>query len=476
MDLINSCLDETLKSSENGKKCNSKRCRILTELLDTERIYVAELHSVLTGYRDEFFATEMQHIVPTHAAEVINIIFGNLDEIYNFHSNFLKDLEECIGSTERVALCFIQEKDNFYQLYSYYCQNLSTSEQVRENLVDSYMFFETCQKKLGHKLPLAAYLLKPVQRITKYHLLLRDLCYIDDSQSTQQALECMLAVLKRVNDSMHHVSIVGSTLDLSQQGKMLLQGEFSVWTENKKDIRLRLKPSRRQVFLYQRSMVFCKLAPKTSHNKSAYQFKYHLRLSQIGLTESVKGDPRKFEVWLRGRAEVYTLQAADVDQKQAWVSRIKRVLLDQLEELKGEKIKEYAQSHRHLRQTTSWETTNSIGHYTHCNRALSCDSDMRTYHYEDSIEFSDYSNSEDEDHHFPAFTPGGRYVVLADYFAMGCSEVNMKEGEVVELLKIGCTGWWYVKVCGSAAEGWAPAAYLENIFRRSSGGSSRSQD
>lgn len=29
---------------------------------------------------------------------------------------------------------------------------------------------------------------------------------------------------------------------------------------------------------------------------------------------------------------------------------------------------------------------------------------------------------------------------------MGHSEVSMKEGDAVELLKIGCAGWWYVKI------------------------------
>lgn len=51
----------------------------------------------------------MQNIVPTHSAEVIDVIFGNIDEIYNFHSDFLKDLEECIKSTGRVASCFMQQ-------------------------------------------------------------------------------------------------------------------------------------------------------------------------------------------------------------------------------------------------------------------------------------------------------------------------------------------------------------------------------
>lgn len=65
-------------------------------------------------------------------------------------------------------------------------------------------------------------------------------------------------------------------------------------------------------------------------------------MSQIGLTETVKGDQKKFEVWLQGRQEVYTIQALTVDQKQEWVKEIKRVLFDQLQELKGEKIKQYS--------------------------------------------------------------------------------------------------------------------------------------
>lgn len=67
-------------------------------------------------------------------------------------------------------------------------------------------------------------------------------------------------------------------------------------------------------------------------------------MSQIGLTESVKGDARRFEVWLEGRTEVHMIQAATLEQKHIWVNEIKKVLLNQLEEIKGEKIKQYAQS------------------------------------------------------------------------------------------------------------------------------------
>lgn len=77
----------------------------------------------------------------------------------------------------------------------------------------THSFLTECQKKLGHKLPLAAYLLKPVQRITKYQLLLKDLLKFSDTgtctKELQKALDCMLVVLKCVNDSMHQIAITG---------------------------------------------------------------------------------------------------------------------------------------------------------------------------------------------------------------------------------------------------------------------------
>ncbi|KAJ8926822.1 hypothetical protein NQ314_020670 [Rhamnusium bicolor] len=462
-----------------------KTGHVLTELFETERVYVSELLSIINGYKLEVQNEDMQHLIPPGMEEKFDIIFGNLEEIYKFHSElFFKDLENCISSTDLVALCFVQKRDKFFRLYSFYCQNISKSEQLRENSEDLHQFFQACQHKLGHKLPLAAYLLKPVQRITKYQLLLRDLLRYSDEgkccRELQQALECMLVVLKCVNDSMHQISITGFPVDLSQQGELLLQGSFSVWAENKKDLRLRIKPTRRHLFLYQKALLFCKPVSKATHNKATYQFKHYLKMSQIGLTESVKGDARKFEVWLQGRQEVHTIQAVNLEQKNAWVNEIKRVLFNQLEEIKGEKIKQP------LRQTTSWEKQKNsvpivpiIDHH----RALSCDTEPPNHvGEEEGIECieagnwsSDCSNSDDEDHVNTA-VPRGHYVALADYCAVGNSEVNMREGDIVELLKVGCAGWWFVKVIGNSVEGWAPAAYLENLHRKSSRSSSRSQD
>ena len=109
---------------------------------------------------------------------------------------------------------------------------------------------QECQKRLSHRLPLGAYLLKPVQRITKYQLLLKVILVIlainlyfkletcelvheiyttgnltrtfvllqemlkytgvsEGSEQLQLAVDTMLSVLKYVNDLMHQIAITG---------------------------------------------------------------------------------------------------------------------------------------------------------------------------------------------------------------------------------------------------------------------------
>ncbi|KAL7048759.1 hypothetical protein ACKWTF_003480 [Chironomus riparius] len=495
--------DNTSLTAQSQTDYESRKVRqkhVLTELLETERIYVNEMRSILTGYKDKLLSEEMQSMVPAGLQGNADILFGNLQEIYTFHSDvFLKDLENSICLTELVALCFVQRRDVFFRLYSYYCQNIPRSERLRETLVDTHLFLSECQKKLGHKLPLAAYLLKPVQRITKYQLLLKDLLKFSDSgtctKELQKALDCMLVVLKCVNDSMHQIAITGFPADLSQQGDLLLQDSFQICSENKKDIKLRIKPQQRHVFLYQKAILFCKQDTKTGHNKSTYQFKHWLKMSQIGLTESVRGDVKKFEVWLQGRSEVHTFQAATIEIKGKWVSEIKRVLMNQLEELKDEKIKQYGNhvNHRPLKQSNSGSyevpsmninqramsvestpenakqrnitppiTVADDANNTWNSTGISASSSEHDNH-ETNAWSSDCSNSEDDNTFLEEnAVPGTKFIALADYNAMGNSEVSLKEGATVELRKLGCAGWVFVKKLDDETEGWVPCAFLQS--------------
>ncbi|CAL4096394.1 unnamed protein product, partial [Meganyctiphanes norvegica] len=184
----------------------AKRGHVLREL------YVIYIFTY--GYKDEMLNPEMQPLIPINLYGKSDILFGNMEDIFRFHSEtFLQDLENCINTPELIGLCFVQRNDSFHRLYSLYCQNKPQSEELRRQVGDNNPFFKECQRKLNHKLPLGAYLLKPVQRITKYQLLLKDLLKCcegsEGRRELQEGVDTMLTVLKCLNDSMHQVAITG---------------------------------------------------------------------------------------------------------------------------------------------------------------------------------------------------------------------------------------------------------------------------
>jgi triple functional domain protein len=60
-----------------------------------------------------------------------------------------------------------------FDMYVQYCRNKPESNSLL--VTHGGSFFEDLQKKHHIEHPIAAYLIKPVQRITKYQLLLKDL-------------------------------------------------------------------------------------------------------------------------------------------------------------------------------------------------------------------------------------------------------------------------------------------------------------
>ncbi|XP_061593328.1 guanine nucleotide exchange factor DBS isoform X2 [Cololabis saira] len=328
-------------SNETEESLSNRRRHIMTELIKTEKIYVEELESIMEGYFSQLSNSELSHLIPSSLENKRDVLFGNLPEIYEFHNKtFLMELEDCAEKPEFVGTCFLKRKEQL-QVYEKYCQNKPRSEVLWRHCGDS-LFFQECQKKLDHKLSLDAYLLKPVQRITKYQLMLKEMLKCSKGEGMielEEALATVLDIIKSVNDSMHQIAITGFEGNLSDMGKLLMQGSFNVWTDHKKghskvkDL-ARFKPMQRHLFLYDKMLLFCKKREESTegHEKTpSYSFKHSLKMSAVGITENVKGDNKKFEVWYNGREEVYIIQAPSMDVKMTWVSEIRKVLTGQLE-------------------------------------------------------------------------------------------------------------------------------------------------
>ncbi|XP_078118349.1 guanine nucleotide exchange factor DBS isoform X6 [Sander vitreus] len=564
--------------SEEEENLAVLRRHVMNELLETERAYVEELLCVLQGYASEMENAAMAHLIPAPLQNKKEVLFGNMSEIYHFHERtFLRELEQYTDCPELVGRCFLERMTDL-QIYEKYCHNKPRSESLWRQCSDC-AFFQECQKKLEHKLGLDSYLLKPVQRITKYQLLLKEMLKYSKScegaDDLQEALTAILGILKAVNDSMHLIAITGYEGNMSELGKLLMQGSFSVWTEHKKghakvkDL-ARFKPMQRHLFLHEKALLFCKRREENGEGYEkapSYSFKQSLNMSAVGITENAKGDNKKFEIWCNSREEVYIVQAQTAEVKTTWVNEIRKVLTTQLEacrasqqrapdqvsqfppgpslsplksgkeslkrgeEKKAEPCNPDANSSSSPKPTGKDEAVTSPtsdraavvkkrftlqgfsnlkaqkGSPTSPDHKTKRQSDPTPFGFKDagppplhlsrarwistpsllqtkwrgwnkaslsldaSEEHDGYSSAEDPLNSDPEDDNGkklcaGKYTVMADY-EKGAQELSVKSGDMVQLVKEGDDGQWFVRNLSSSKEGWIAAANLITLIGKS---------
>ncbi|KFP85757.1 Pleckstrin homology domain-containing family G member 1, partial [Acanthisitta chloris] len=147
--------------------------RVVQEILETERMYVQDLKSIVKDYLDCI----TDQIKLSLGTEERSALFGNIRDIYHFNSELLRDLENCENDPVAIADCFVSKSEDFH-IYTQYCTNYPRSVAVLTECMRNKTlakFFRERQEALQHSLPLGSYLLKPVQRILKYHLLLHEI-------------------------------------------------------------------------------------------------------------------------------------------------------------------------------------------------------------------------------------------------------------------------------------------------------------
>ncbi len=144
------------------------------------------------------------------------------------------------------------------------------------------------RKKLGQKLLVSDLLIKPVQRIMRYQLLLKEILKStermgDESRAIGSALHVMIEVPRQANDMMNVGRIKDLPTNVHQLGELKLQDMLSVSepiskdTKDAKEVEKKLKE--RRVFLFQQAMVFCEEIPaKDKYSSPNYIYKYDLKV------------------------------------------------------------------------------------------------------------------------------------------------------------------------------------------------------
>ncbi|XP_031650477.1 rho guanine nucleotide exchange factor 25-like [Oncorhynchus kisutch] len=313
-------------SEEERRSALEKSMYVLKELLETEKVYVEDLGCIVEGY----MVTMTSKGIPADMKGKDKIVFGNIHQIFDWHKDyFMGELEKCIAEPERLAQLFIKHERRLH-MYVVYCQNKPKSEHIVSEYIETY--FQELRQHLGHRLQLNDLLIKPVQRIMKYQLLLKDfLKYYTkagmDTEELEKAVEVMCFVPKRCNDMMNVGRLQGFEGKITAQGKLLQQDTFTVMEQ---DSSFLSRAKERRVFLFEQLVIFSEpIDRKKGFSLPGYTFKSSIKVSCLGVEVPVEGEVDRLVLTSRGTdgsVVRYVLQAASPEVCCAWVHDVGQIL------------------------------------------------------------------------------------------------------------------------------------------------------
>ncbi|XP_060807981.1 putative uncharacterized protein DDB_G0282133 isoform X2 [Amyelois transitella] len=313
---------ETIPRQQGEAPGLSQLERVCAEIVQTENVYVEDLRQVVEGY------LHVWRRESTFSDEELTELFNNIEDIYAFNRSLCEELNTCRLDATCIARCFVNNTTGF-SVYTSYCTGYPRTMKRLAALAsdpDSAREFREKQLALCHPLPLASYLLKPVQRILKYHLLLQNVVKQCASRETEYALLKMTGIAQHIDDMKrrheHAVRVqeIQSLLygwngpDLTTYGELCAEGTFRVFGAK----------AMRHAFLFDKMLLVTK-----NREDGILAYKTHIMCNNMMLVESIAGAPLSFHVipWDAPRSQL-TLQARSARHKREWTLLIKRVILE----------------------------------------------------------------------------------------------------------------------------------------------------
>uniref|UniRef100_G1MG60 Pleckstrin homology and RhoGEF domain containing G4 n=1 Tax=Ailuropoda melanoleuca TaxID=9646 RepID=G1MG60_AILME len=304
--------------SSSDPRSPSRLQLVLAEMVATEREYVRALDYTMENYFPELDRPDVPQGLRGQRAH----LFGNLEKLRDFHYHFfLHELEACTQHPSRVAYAFLRHRVQF-GMYALYSKNKPRSDALMTSF--GHAFFKDKQQMLGDHLDLASYLLKPIQRMGKYALLLQELARacggaVQELSALRAAQSLVRFQLRHGNDLLAMDAIQGCDVNLKEQGQLVRQDEFMVRSGRRKSLR--------RVFLFEELLLFSK-PRRGPTGTDTFAYKRSFKMADLGLTECCGESNLRFEIWFRRRKarDTFVLQAASLATKQAWTADISRLL------------------------------------------------------------------------------------------------------------------------------------------------------
>ncbi|EGG05447.1 uncharacterized protein MELLADRAFT_88045 [Melampsora larici-populina 98AG31] len=297
--------DEILSSGNDlGIKLDD-RARVVKEILESERKYVQDLEVLQATLLT-------REIMPS---DQIRSLFMNLDSLVDFQRRFLIGVEanaRLPHEDQRFGHLFATMEEHFV-CYEPFCANFASASQLAQ---DENAALSKVSEILDPNYELPTFLIKPVQRICKYPLLLQQLVKHSDPKGPFfEELKEGLASITRVTDAVNETTrqreneLAVNDLkervedwkghELSSFGALVLEDTFTVVKND----------SEREyhVYLFERIILCCKEVGIKLDKKASKQ-SMSLKKSQANL---VNGPKKKNTQQLKGRIFIANVMSAN---------------------------------------------------------------------------------------------------------------------------------------------------------------------
>jgi len=320
-----------------------KRFCALQELMSTEELYIQDLSEIVNGYLAEIRNKDSDIPIPEVLKGKERIVFINIEQIYEWHRDFFfKSLQRCSKTTSELG-SMIKKSERKFQMYHVYCQQKPLSEHI---VTENQIYFDQIRQKLKHRLDLSDMLIKPVQRITKYELLLKEITkqteragMVEDVPSMREAYNVMKVVCKTINAMMDVRRLQNFEGKIPAQGKLFMHGsllcidDLQNFDRNASFVQ---KARELQVFLFEQSIIFSEIVGKrTQFTPPTYNYRSLIQVNKMSLEELPNNrfllkstDPNRPDV-------SFVCFAPSVEQNREWIETLRNILKAQHDFLKA---------------------------------------------------------------------------------------------------------------------------------------------
>ncbi|MBW0530487.1 hypothetical protein O181_070202 [Austropuccinia psidii MF-1] len=302
--------DDLAPYNNDSDQVLDDRARVVKEILESERKYVQDLE-VLQNYQRALLQRE---ILPS---DQIRALFMNLDSLVDFQRRFLIGVEanaRLPPDDQRFGHLFTTLEDLF-SCYEPFCANFASASQLAQ---DENAALMQVADILDPNYELPTFLIKPVQRICKYPLLLQQLVkHSNPNGPYYDELREGLASIARVTDGVNETTrqreneLAVNDLkervedwkghDLTTFGQLVLEDTFTV-VKNESEREY-------HVYLFERIILCCKEVGSKLDKKASKQSMSLKKSSQIN-NSHLSGAKRKNTQQLKGRIFIANVMSA----------------------------------------------------------------------------------------------------------------------------------------------------------------------